>query len=443
MSAPTKDADSLVGLRSRFRGALVTSEHEDYELARRVFNGMIDRRPALIACCTGVADILEALRFAREEGLVVAVRGGGHGVSGDAVVDDGVVIDLSPMKGIQIDPEARLARVQAGVKWGELDRETQAFGLAVTGGRMSGTGVAGLTLGGGSGWIERRFGLTSDNLISADMVLADGRFLRVSEEEHPDLFWGLKGGGGNFGIVTSFEFRLHPVGPTVLGGMLLFPGERAEEILRAYAGFMADAPDEVGGACGLMTAPPEEFVPEELRGAQAAALIVSYVGPVEEGERVIAPLRELGPAVDLVGPMPYTALQQLIDPGNPSGMQNYWEGRVPRRAVGGGDRDARLLRAKAPLTPHRDPHAPHGRGARPPRPRELPPGAAARLELELPHPLALAGPRRLGARDRLDVRDPRPRSSRSPATASTSTSRARPRRTRSAPPSARRTTSGS
>ena len=309
-----------------FRGELIRSRDDGYDAARAVFNGMIDRRPALIARCSGVADVIAAVNFARENDLQVAVRGGGHSVPGYAVADGGVVVDPSPMKGVWVDPGARVARAQAGLTWGELDRETQAFGLAVTGGRVSDTGIAGLTLGGGSGWLERKIGFTVDNLISADVVTADGRFVRVSREENEDLLWGLKGGGGNFGIVTSFEYELHPVGPIVLGGMLMYPVEQAREVIRFYRDFIAEAPDELGGGCALVTAPPEPCVPEPVQGTQVLAVIVCYFGPVEEGEEAIRPLREsVPPAVDMVQPMPYTALQSMIDAGNPPGMQNYWK----------------------------------------------------------------------------------------------------------------------
>lgn len=311
---------------ANFRGELIRSRDDGYDAARAVFNGMIDRRPELIARCTGVADVMAAVGFACEHGLPVAVRGGGHSVPGYAVCDGGVVIDLFPMKGVWVDPEARTVRAQAGLFWGELDRETQAFGLAVTGGRYSNTGIAGLTLGGGSGWLERKIGFTVDNLISADVVTADGRLVRASEEENEDLFWGLRGGGGNFGIVTSFEYRLHPIGPIVLGGMLMYPMDQAREVLCFYRDFIAQAPDELGGGCAFVTAPPEPFVPEHLRGAQILAIVVCYAGPVRDGEGAIRPLKEFGaPAVDMVGPMPYTVLQSMTDAGTPSGMQNYWK----------------------------------------------------------------------------------------------------------------------
>ncbi len=326
--SPRSDLDDALfeELRSNFRGELLRSLDDGYDVARAVFNGMIDRRPALIARCAGVADVMASVNFARDNDLQVAVRGGGHSVPGYAVVDGGVVVDLSPMKGVWVDPESRTARAQAGLLWGELDRETQAFGLAVTGGRASDTGIAGLTLGGGSGWLERKIGFTVDNLISADVVTADGRFVRASAEENEDLFWGLKGGGGNFGIVTSFEYRLHPVGPIVLGGMLMYPAEQAGEVLRFYRDFIADAPDELGGGCAFVTAPPEPFVPEPVQGSQVLAVIVLYVGSIEDGQEAIRPLKEaIPPALDLVQPMPYTALQSMIDAGNPSGMQNYWK----------------------------------------------------------------------------------------------------------------------
>ena len=287
---------------------------------------MIDRHPALIARCTGVADVIAAVNFARENELVVAVRGGGHSVPGYAVCEGGIVIDLSPMKGIWVDPEAHTAHAQAGATWGEFDRETQQFGLATTGGRVTHTGIAGLTLGSGSGWLERKYGLTCDNLLSADVVTADGEFLKASESENEDLFWGLRGGGGNFGIVTSFEYRLHPVGPIVLGGMLLYSFSRAGELLRFWQNYMEEAPDELGGAPAFVTAPPAPFVPEHMKGKLTAGLIIFYAGSPEEGEEWVRPLKEFGPLeVDLVQPMPYTTVQTLLDPGNPPGRNNYWK----------------------------------------------------------------------------------------------------------------------
>ncbi|MDQ4126486.1 MAG: FAD-dependent oxidoreductase, partial [Actinomycetota bacterium] len=317
---------AIQGLAANFRGELIRPDDDGYDSARAVFNAMIDRRPALIARCTGVADVIAAVNFARANELVVAVRGGGHSVPGYAVCDGGIVIDLSPMKGVWVDPEARTARAQAGLTWGEFDRETQQFGLAVTGGRVTHTGIAGQTLGSGSGWLERKYGLTCDNLLSAEVVTADGQFLKASEEENEDLFWGLRGGGGNFGIVTSFEYRLHPVGPIVLGGMLLYSFSKAKELLHFWRDFIEEAPDELSVTPAILTAPPAPFVPELLKGQLAAGLIVCYAGPPEEGGEVVGPLREFGPPeVDLVQPMPYTVVQTLVDPANPPGRRNYWK----------------------------------------------------------------------------------------------------------------------
>lgn len=317
---------AIQAFAANFRGELIRPGHDAYDGARAVFNSMIDRHPALIARCTGVADVTAAVNFARDNELVVAVRGGGHSVPGYAVCEGGIVIDLSLMKGIWVDPDMHTARAQAGVTWGEFDRETQEFGLATTGGRVTHTGIAGLTLGSGSGWLERKYGLTCDNLISADVVAADGQHLKASESENEDLFWGLRGGGGNFGIVTSFEYRLYPVGPVVLGGMLLYPFSKAGELLRFWRDYMEEAPDELAGAPAFVTAPPAPFVPEHMKGQLAAGLIIFYAGSPEEGEEWVRPLREYGPPeVDLVQPMPYTVVQSLLDPGNPPGRNNYWK----------------------------------------------------------------------------------------------------------------------
>jgi FAD/FMN-containing dehydrogenase/pimeloyl-ACP methyl ester carboxylesterase len=319
------DAGALVA--AGFGGEIVGRDEAGYHELRRVFNGMVDRRPALIARCADARDVAAAIGFAREHELPVSVYGGGHNVTGNALCDDGVTIDLRPMKAIEVDPETRTCRAEAGVTWGELDRATQEHGLAVTGGRMSTTGISGLLLGGGSGWIERKCGYGVDNLISVETVTADGQILSASETENPDLFWGTRGGGGNFGAATSFELRLHPIGPTVLGGMLIYPASMAGAVLANFRDVMAQAPDEIGSGVSLLTAPHEEFVPEPVRGQPVVGVIMCYAGPVEEGERALAPLREFGPpALDMVEPMPYTALQQLIDSGYPSGMRNYWTG---------------------------------------------------------------------------------------------------------------------
>src|SRR3954447_22166435 len=325
MTSATLNGSALGELQAAFGGELIQPDAPGFEEARAIFNAMVSTRPGLIARCTGVSDVIAALRFARDNQLDVSVRGGGHSVTGHALCDGGVVIDVGPMKGVRVDPGRKTAWVQAGCNWGELDRETQAYGLAVPGGRVPSTGVAGLTLGGGSGWIERKCGYTVDNLIAADMVTADGRAVVTKQDNNSDLLWGLKGGGGNFGVVTAFEFQLHDVGPIMLGGMMMFPAERATEILRFYRDYIAAAPDEVGGATAILTAPPEEFVPEPVRGKPVIGVIWSYVGPVEEGEQHLKPLRELGPAIDMVQPMPYLVVQQLIAGGNQPGNQQYWK----------------------------------------------------------------------------------------------------------------------
>jgi FAD/FMN-containing dehydrogenase len=326
MTVHPVDQLALQGLRHRLAGDVLLPGDPEYDEARHVFNRMIDKHPAVIARCLGFADVSVAVDFARETGLEVAVRSSGHAVSGSGVIDDGLVIDTSPMKSIEIDTEARVARVGAGVTWGELDAATQEHGLAVTGGRVSSTGVAGLTLGSGSGWLERKLGFTCDNLIAAEIVTSDGQLLRADAERHSDLLWALKGGGGNFGIVTTFEYRLHPVGPIVLGGMVIHPPTAAPQLVRFYRDFMATAPDEIGGGLAFLTAPDAPFVPEPARGKPLVAMILAYAGPVEDGERALAPLREFGPpAMDMVQPMPYTAVQQLIDAGNQPGFNHYWK----------------------------------------------------------------------------------------------------------------------
>lgn len=310
-----------------FGGELIGRADPGYDELRRVFNGMIDRRPELIARCTDAQDVAAAIGFARDRALPVSVYGGGHNVTGNAVCDDGVTIDLRPMKGIEVDPAARTCRAEAGVTWGELDAATQEHGLAVTGGRMSTTGLGGLALGGGSGWIERKCGYTVDNLLEVETVTADGRVVTASEDERPDLFWGTRGGGGNFGVVTRFVLRLHPIGPMVVGGMLLYPATMARAVLRNFGDVLAHAPDELGAGVALITAPSEEPVPEPARGQPVVGVIACYAGPVDAGEEALRPLREFGPpAVDLIAPMPYVELQRLIDPSYPSGIRNHWTG---------------------------------------------------------------------------------------------------------------------
>lgn len=326
-ASATLDDATIEAFREDFRGELIRPGDATYDGARRVFNAMIDRRPALIARPTGAADVIAAVKLARESGLPLAVRCGGHSIAGNGVCDDGLVIDLSRMKSVRVDPAARTARANAGVTWGEFDRETQLFGLATPGGRVTTTGLGGFTLGGGYGWISPRFGLTCDNLLSADVVTADGRLVTASERENADLFWGLRGAGSNFGVVTSYEYRLHPLGPLVLGGLLLHPIERAQEIARAYREYVELAPDELATALAVLMAPPAPFVPAHLQGKPVFGMVVLYAGALEEAEAVVAPLRRLGPpAVDLVGPTPYTAFQSLLDHGAPWGLRVYTRG---------------------------------------------------------------------------------------------------------------------
>jgi FAD/FMN-containing dehydrogenase len=321
--ATITDVDRLSGF---VRGPVLGPGDEGYDAARRIWNGAIDRRPACIARCTGVADVVAAVRFARERDLRVAVRSGGHGVGGQALCDGGLVIDLSPMKGIRVDSVARTARAEAGVLWGELDRETQLFGLATVGGIVTHTGIAGLTLGGGIGWLMRKYGATVDNLVAADVVTAEGKLVSASEEENPDLFWGIRGGGGNFGIVTSFEYRLHPVGPNVLAGPIFHPLADAPGVLRFYREFVADAPDELTTIINLRIAPPLPFLPQDVHGKPIVMVGACYAGSPGDGAEVVRPLKQFGrPIVDLLEPKPYTALQSMFDPSVPHGWHYYWK----------------------------------------------------------------------------------------------------------------------
>lgn len=312
-------------MTTEFRGTVITPGDAGYDDARRVFNGLVDRKPERIMRCRDAEDVAVAIRDARAAGRPVSVYGGGHGVTGSAVIDGGTCIDLRGIDHVEVDAERRSVRVGGGATWGAVDAATQAHGLAVTGGRVSTTGVGGLALGSGSGWLERAFGFSCDSLLSAEVVTASSEVVMASEDSHPDLFWALRGGGGNFGVVTEFTFGLHPVGPIVLGGMLLYPGFMAGDVLRHWRDFMADAPREVGSGVALITAPPEEFVPEPARGMPAVGVILLYAGDVEEGRAVLEPLTSFGPpAANLVQPMPYVAVQQLLDPPNQKGMSNYW-----------------------------------------------------------------------------------------------------------------------
>ncbi|HEX4836991.1 MAG TPA: FAD-binding oxidoreductase, partial [Solirubrobacteraceae bacterium] len=310
-------------LREALRGELVLPGDAGYDEARSVWNGMIDRRPALIARCTGTSDVIAAIGFARSEGLDVAVRGGSHNVAGNATCDGGLVIDLSPMKGVRVDSEARTVRAQGGLTWGELDAETQAFGLATTGGLVTTTGVAGFTLGGGIGWMMRKYGLACDNLISADLVTADGQTVHASERENTELLWGLRGGGGNFGVVTEFEFRLYPISQ-VYGGLIAWPADKGPEILKFWREWSLTAPDEVCTMAAFLYAPPEPFVPPEVVGQPIFGIACCHLDPEGRAEDDLRPLRDLQPAVDVLGPMPYTAIQGMFDAGTPRGSRNYW-----------------------------------------------------------------------------------------------------------------------
>ncbi|MCU1603851.1 MAG: FAD-binding protein [Modestobacter sp.] len=301
---------------------LIRPGDEGYDEARVVFNAGIDRRPAVIAQCATPADVAEALRMARDGGLAVAVRAGGHSVAGFGVNDGGLVVDVRPMKEIRVDPEARTVTVGAGTTWGEFDRATQEFGLATTGGRVSTTGVAGLTLGGGSGWLERSFGLGCDSLRSVDLVTADGVAVTASATEEPELFWALHGGGGNFGVATSFTFDLHPLGPEVLAGLLIWPGSVGRDVALAYRDIAEAAPDALGSALVFLTAPPEPFVPEHLQGRTVAAIAALWAGAPDDGREALRPFYELRPEADLVGPMPYAGFQCMLD--NPPGFHQYW-----------------------------------------------------------------------------------------------------------------------
>jgi len=315
------DGAALERLQGSMDGGVVAPDDERYEQARRVWNAAADRHPALIAECSGTADVRRALEFAREEDLTVAVRGGGHSVPGFSTCDDGIVIDLGPMQGILVDPAAKRVRAQGGVRWGSLDRETQQFGLATTGGTVSITGLAGLTLGGGMGWLMRRHGLVCDNLVSVDVVTADGQFVRASEAESPDLFWALRGGGGNFGIATALEYQLHPVGPIIYGGPIAYDPSKAGPVLRGYRELTEMAPRELTTDGVLMGLGPED--------TPVAAIAACYAGSVEDGEKVLAPARAFGtPVADGLGPMPYVTLQAILDEKFAAGQFHYWTART-------------------------------------------------------------------------------------------------------------------
>ena len=365
----TTDAPSVVGeatvgeLQAAVRGQVIHPGDSDYDQARAVWNAAHDKHPALIVRCSGTADVIKVVEFARSEGLPLAVRGGAHSIAGFSTCDGGVVLDLSPMKVVRVDPQHRRAIAQGGATWADFDHETQAFALAVTGGLVSTTGLGGFTLGGGIGWLVRKHGLTCDNLVSADVVTADGRLVHASAEQHSDLFWALRGGGGNFGVVTSMEYALHPVGPTVLGGLLFFPGETARDVLLGWRQLTASMPDELTSLVVLTTAPPVPFLPESVHGTPIVAVGAMYCGPLDVGEDVVAPLRRLAePIADLMGPVPYAAMQQMLDPLWQAGAHNYFTSAMmdglPDSAV-----DEIIARWAAKPTPQSEIHIHHAGGA--------------------------------------------------------------------------------
>lgn len=320
------DGDLLDGLRNALRGELCLPDEAGYELARTVWNAMIDRRPGLVLRCAGAADVMQGVRLAREHDLLLAVKGGGHNIAGHAVCEGGLLLDLSPMRSVRVDPQARQVWVEPGCTLGDVDAETQTHGLAVPTGINSTTGIAGLTLGGGFGWLTRAFGMTIDNLLAADVVTADGALRHASGQENAELFWALRGGGGNFGVVTSFRFQLHPVGPEVLSGLVVHPFEQARDLLQACRELAAQAPDELTCWFVLRKAPPLPFLPEAWHGREVLILAMCYAGDMAAGERAVAPFRELGePIADVVGPHPYRGWQAAFDPLLTPGSRNYWK----------------------------------------------------------------------------------------------------------------------
>ena len=324
---PVLGEATIQELRESVRGEILAPDTDGYEEACRVWNGAHDgRRPALVVRCTGAADVIAAVGFARSNDLPLAVRGGGHSIAGFSTCDDGIVIDLSQMNGVRVDPDARRATVGAGAVWADVDHETQAHGLATTGGLVSSTGVAGFTLGGGIGWLMRKQGLACDNLAAADVVTADGRLVHASETENPDLLWGLRGGGGNFGVATQFELKLHPVGPLVYAGPIFYPADADRDLLRVLRDWSANAPDDITAVVNLTTAPPLPVIPEQWHGKKVAAFVAVSAGPIDEGESLVREFRSVAePIADLLGPMPYHVIQTLLDPLWPKGINAYFK----------------------------------------------------------------------------------------------------------------------
>lgn len=330
--------EALQAFKAGFKGPVLAAGDSGYDEVRQIWNAMIDRRPGLVARCSGTADVVQAVKFARQHGLLCSVRGGGHNIAGLAVCEGGLMIDLSLLRGVWVDPVGRTARAQAGCTLGDVDRETQLHGLAAVLGFVSATGIAGLTVGGGFGYLTRQHGWTCDNLVSMEVVTADGRLLRAAAGENADLFWALRGGSGNFGIVTAFEYRLHPVGPEILGGAIAWHGEDAAEVLDAYRAFSAEAPRELTSVAVLRIAPPAPWLPKEVHGKPIVAIFVCHSGGIEAGEALLAPLRRLGrPVADIVQRRPYTQMQCLLDATQPKGRRYYWKSHylpgIERRTI--------------------------------------------------------------------------------------------------------------
>jgi FAD/FMN-containing dehydrogenase len=318
-------APDIEALRESVRGQVITADNAEYDEARRVYNGMIDRHPQVVVCCADVGDVRAAVTLAADSGLDLSVRGGGHSVPGFGTNHGGVVIDFSSMRGVRVDPATQRARAEPGCTWGDFNHATYAFGLATTGGIVSTTGIAGLTLGGGIGYLDRGFGLSCDNLVSADVVTADGRFLVASEKENADLFWALRGGGGNFGVITSFEYQLHPV-QDIFAGIFFYPLDRTRDVLEFYRDYIADAPEEMGTFPAFQIAPPLPFIPEQEHGKTFCAMVACWAGPLDKGEEALAPIQKAAPTVaEMVSPMPYPALNSAFDPLLPPGLQHYWK----------------------------------------------------------------------------------------------------------------------
>jgi FAD/FMN-containing dehydrogenase len=318
--------ESLNEFKSRLRGEIILPGNERYEVERKIWNGMIDKKPGMIVLCRGSSDVIHSIRFAREHNLLVSVRGGGHNVAGNAVCNGGMMISLAYMKGIIVNPVERTAIAQPGVTWNDFDKETQLFGLTTPGGIVSTTGIAGFTLGGGFGWFTRKFGFASDNLISVDVVTAEGKFLTANETEYSDLFWAVRGGGGNFGIVTSFKFKLHPVGPNVTAGLIAYHGKEAREVYNFFKEFNEKSPVELGAVLIFRLAPAAPFLPKEIHGKPIAGIAVCYCGKPEDGLKIVEPIKKFGnPIVDTIGIKPYLAHQSMFDAGQLSGNQYYWK----------------------------------------------------------------------------------------------------------------------